>query len=295
MNGSPGRFGQLHGGRLAEPDVGQFVLVDVRDHPDYREVGQPVERHPRLHPHAAEGHLLQHEALVGRVQRHGAAHFAGVLERADLGLADVPEFQTAPGRVHQRLAAAGHLGVGACRQLPARFEGGQILLLGRHQLGAVKRQQRRAFPDGRTREVHEELLDPPADLRRDRRKALLVVLDPAVGTDDLFEHPALHRPDPYADHLLAFGGELNGTRRHLHHPAVFLERLHGEPAHVEVVRFDGGRRAVPGVAGLRPGGQGRREQEAGGKDQDAGGADRDHGVPPELPPTAASRSARLFP
>ena len=178
--------GQVGHAELAlhpDPDEGQVGLVDVRQHPDVAQVGDVEERVGGGHPHAVEGQLLDHVAGDVGVQVEGAFDLSGLLECLDVLGAHIPQQQPLARRREQVERALGHRGDPALGHLLLCVVREQVLLLCRHEIGAVDGQQRLAPPYELPREVDVEVLHVAVVLRVDVVEPPLVHRDPPHGSD----------------------------------------------------------------------------------------------------------------
>ncbi len=180
---APGPVRKRHGRLLPEGEARQLVLVDVREHPDVREVEDVEERVGRRHLHAVVRRAGRHVPRDRRVDRQGADRLAVLLDPLDVGGRDLPEEQ-ALARRGEQVPAALRGGRDARRaERLRRLEREEVLLLGRVELGAVEEREDLTLLDVLAGEVGGHVLDVGVVPRVD-------VVDPRLVGGD-----AARRPD----------------------------------------------------------------------------------------------------
>ncbi len=191
----------------------EVLFEDLAFHPDAREIGDPVQTHPRHHSLALEHVLLQHDPADRCHQRQCLGDLACRLQLLDLRCCDVPVIQPAPGCLQHGLRATPGLpGVGI--DVGGQTFGREELLLSGDQNRAVDGQKRLSAADGLTRRAHVQPLDEPVDLGHDVRDVRLGRLDLSHGADRSRQRLPAGRRVGHAQGTLLLGRQVDRATQH---------------------------------------------------------------------------------
>ncbi len=162
---------------LAFTDQGEFLLEDLRLHPDPAQIGDAVEVRPGGYARPLHHVLLHHDPAGRRPERQRLRHGAPLLHSPDLLPGDFPVGQPAASRVHQLLGTLRRPLASPDPGLFQEIQGQEQLLLGGDQRGTVDLHEGLACTNRSPGEVHHEALHPSVDPGTHRSQAGFVIGD----------------------------------------------------------------------------------------------------------------------